>query len=151
MIVLFLTWLIQIYEGPSGHFRAHVDTPQSATQFGSLVVCLPLDHEGGQLEVRHHGKTTTFDWSTSDQDNPSIQWAAFYSDCEHEVLRVKSGNRITLTYNLYAVFGNGHIVGHCKSLDPVQSPLYEHMRVILDNENFMPKGKDPTPCQITSN
>jgi hypothetical protein len=36
----------QIYSGPSGKFKAHVDTPRSANQFGSLVVCLPCGHRG---------------------------------------------------------------------------------------------------------
>jgi hypothetical protein len=33
----------------------------------------------------------------------SLQWAAFYSDSEHEVLPVTDGYHITLTYNLRAV------------------------------------------------
>ncbi|KAL7621893.1 hypothetical protein AAE478_007393 [Parahypoxylon ruwenzoriense] len=116
-------WLTgrQIYNGPSGRFSAHVDTPRSAYQFCSLVVCLPVAHDGGQLE-------------------PSIQWAAFYSDCEHEVLEVKSGYRITLIYNLYAVRGSGQLTSHCKTLDFAQVPLYAHMRTILDQERFMPQG-----------
>ncbi|KAJ8522067.1 hypothetical protein ONZ45_g1280 [Pleurotus djamor] len=32
---------------------------------------------------------------------PVIKYAALYGDIEHEVLPVKSGNRVTLTYNLY--------------------------------------------------
>jgi hypothetical protein len=35
----------KIYSGPSGRFRKHVDTPRGATQFGSLVVCLPYPHQ----------------------------------------------------------------------------------------------------------
>jgi len=31
----------------------------------------------------------------------SISYAAFYGDVEHEVTEVKSGYRLTLTYNLY--------------------------------------------------
>jgi hypothetical protein len=36
----------QIYSGPGGKFKAHVDTPRGATQFGSLVVCLPHSFTG---------------------------------------------------------------------------------------------------------
>lgn len=32
-----------------------------------------------------------------------IQWAAFYSDEEHEISEVTKGERITLTFNLYWV------------------------------------------------
>ena len=31
-----------------------------------------------------------------------IQWIAFYGDCEHEILAVTSGYRVTLTYRLYS-------------------------------------------------
>ncbi|KAI1101258.1 hypothetical protein F4804DRAFT_347774 [Jackrogersella minutella] len=131
---------LNIYAGPSGRFRAHVDTPRSESQFGSLVVCLPMAYKGGQLEVRHNGKTVAFDWSKLESDRPAIQWAAFYSDCEHEVLEVRSGYRITLTYNLYAVRGNGQLAGHCNTLDLAHIPLYKHMRSILNRESFMPEG-----------
>lgn len=37
---------LNVYSGPDGKFKAHVDTPRSPAQFGSLVVCLPVEHEG---------------------------------------------------------------------------------------------------------
>ena len=81
---------VQIYSSPSGKFNAHVDTPRGATQFGSLVVCLPHSHQGGSLRVAHGGQELTWDWGT---ENPNaIEWAAFYSDCEHEVMEVVSGH-----------------------------------------------------------
>lgn len=131
---------LNVYTGPSGHFKAHVDTPRSTEQIGSLVVCLPCVHQGGQLEVRHEGRTLTFDWSMPETSRPEIQWAAFYSDCEHEVLEVTSGHRITLTYNLYAStvtetrqVGNGVV-------DPAQLPLYGTLHALFLQENFMPDG-----------
>ena len=39
--------------------------------------------------------------SQNRQKNPSIAYSAFYSDVEHEVLPVKEGYRVTITYNLY--------------------------------------------------
>lgn len=93
---------LNIYSGPSGMFHSHVDTPRDSTQFGSLVVCLPIAHEGGALVLRHKEQSVTIDWSASKHEGalPSIKWAAFYSDVEHEVLEVLSGHRVTLTYNL---------------------------------------------------
>ncbi|KAF2672090.1 hypothetical protein BT63DRAFT_452584 [Microthyrium microscopicum] len=89
---------LNIYSGPSGKFKAHVDTPRAQSQFGSLVVCLPYGHEGGALVVRNKkGSATTFDWGSLPTD--SIQWAAFYSDCEHEVLEVNSGHRVWIGVN----------------------------------------------------
>ncbi|KAK1593710.1 uncharacterized protein LY79DRAFT_658873 [Colletotrichum navitas] len=90
---------LNIYSAPSGKFKPHVDTPRSEQQMGSLVVCLPHPHKGGQLAVRHRDQEVVYDWSA---DSPArIQWAAFFSDCEHEVREVTEGHRVTLTYNLY--------------------------------------------------
>ena len=43
-----------------------------------------------------------FDFSPLSGDQTRIQWAAFYSDCLHEVLPVTEGYRITVTYNVVA-------------------------------------------------
>ncbi|KAI2617786.1 hypothetical protein GGR54DRAFT_196978 [Hypoxylon sp. NC1633] len=132
---------LNVYAGPSGHFRPDVDTTQSENQFGSLVVCLPVAHEGGRLEVRHKGETTAFDWSKPDKSQSTIQGAAFYSDCEHEGFEVRSGHRITLTYNLYAMRGNGQLTGHYpKALHMAQLPLYQRLQDMMSNKAFMPEG-----------
>ncbi|KAK7991459.1 hypothetical protein PG988_000253 [Apiospora saccharicola] len=144
---------LNVYSGPSGKFKPHVDTPRSRGQFGSLVVCLPVDHEGGQLKVRHKGEELTFDWSTTPQkangkegkldDNAAVQWAAFYSDCEHEVLEVTSGHRITLTYNMYAVRGSGRLTGHSLSpnpLNPTHLPLFDTIQRTLSQDSFNGQG-----------
>ena len=88
---------LNIYSGPSGKFKAHVDTPRSETQIGSLVVCLPSAFQGGTLSVSHQDNTVKFDWSASSPagQTPCIQWAAFYSDCSHEVQEVTAGHRVT--------------------------------------------------------
>jgi hypothetical protein len=68
---------------------------------------------GGQLAVRHAGKEVVFDWSTTGEDQTGkgakVQWAAFYSDCEHEVYEVTSGHRLTLTYNLFVTRSLGYV------------------------------------------
>ncbi|KPM45152.1 hypothetical protein AK830_g1334 [Neonectria ditissima] len=132
---------LNVYTGPSGHFRAHVDTPRSQSQFGSLVVCLPFKHDGGALEVRHGDQVLTFDWaSCASSDSPQIQWAAFYSDCEHEVFPVQSGHRITLTYNLYATSGNSQLSNRPNALDTAQMPLYRHLEAAINDDTFLPDG-----------
>lgn len=132
----------QIYSGPSGKFKAHVDTPRTEDQFGSLVVCLPFEHNGGALEIRHKGNSITFDWGKEGkaEGESFIRWAAFYSDCEHEVFEVTSGHRLTLTYNLYAVRGNGLLAGHCQTLDATQLPFYKQVVDILKDGTFMGNG-----------
>ncbi|KAH8810964.1 hypothetical protein F5884DRAFT_749366 [Xylogone sp. PMI_703] len=133
---------LNVYSAPSGKFKPHVDTPRSSSQFGSLVVCLPVDHEGGQLQVRHKGSEMTFDWSTSGngKKQAGVYWAAFYSDCEHEVLEVTSGHRLTLTYNLYAVRGAGRLTGVSPTLDPTQLPLFQAIKNIVGQDPFNGQG-----------
>ncbi|KAH8901559.1 hypothetical protein GQ53DRAFT_851435 [Thozetella sp. PMI_491] len=123
---------------PCGKFKPHVYTPRSPSQFGSLVVCLPAEHEGGELKIRHKGEEMTFDFSTrrSDFNHAKICWAAFYSDCEHEVLEVTSGHRLTLTYNLYAVRGAGRLTGVCPMLDPTNLPVFQEMQTVLKQDPF---------------
>lgn len=133
---------IQFYSAPSGKFKAHVDTPRSPDQFGSLVVCLPLCHKGGALEVRHKGKTVAFDWGTlkPDSEKASIKWAAFCSDCEHEVLEVTEGHRLTLIYNLHVVRGNGFLGGYSPALDPPTLPLYKTIRDLVQDASLWKEG-----------
>ncbi|TAQ83539.1 hypothetical protein B7494_g8139 [Chlorociboria aeruginascens] len=129
---------LNIYSGPSGKFKKHVDTPRGAAQFGSLVVCLPYSHEGGQLVVEHNGHKSVFDWSIPSTD---IKWAAFYSDCEHEVLPVTSGHRITLTYNLYiSEYIGGIMQEEFPTADPASYPLFEVAKELLAKKAFMTKG-----------
>ena len=72
---------------------------------GSLVIIYPTPHEGGELVLRHKGYEWKFDANslTASQSSPSLAYVAFYSDLEHEVLKVTSGRRVTVTYNLYLV------------------------------------------------
>eukprot|EP00026_Physarum_polycephalum_P004039 Phypoly_transcript_04056.p1 GENE.Phypoly_transcript_04056~~Phypoly_transcript_04056.p1 ORF type:complete len:720 (+),score=149.53 Phypoly_transcript_04056:104-2263(+) len=89
---------LNIYE-PGGFFKEHVDTPVNPGEMiGSLVVCLPSEHEGGELIVSHNGISQTFDFSQKSANKNLIQWAAFYSDCIHEVKPVTKGTRITVTF-----------------------------------------------------
>ena len=126
-----------IYTGPNGHFKPHLDTPYSGEMFGSLVVCCPTSFTGGALVTRHLGQEVIFDWSSSFQGSAAvsqnIQWAAFFSDVEHEILPVTSGHRITLTYNLY-------YSEERPSTFPVVSPFYHYLQEALKNSSFMPEG-----------
>lgn len=71
---------------------------------GSLVIVFPTPHQGGELILRHKSREWTFDANAlmTSRSSPSLAYAAFYSDIEHEVLKVTYGHRITLTYNLYS-------------------------------------------------
>jgi hypothetical protein len=101
-------------------------------------------HKGGALVVRHDGRSVTYDWSTTDEDAPAIKWAAFYSDCEHEVLDVTEGHRVTLTYNLYAVPRRIRLEGKTEGLDVTGLPLYHAVKDALGNPNFLSTGAYPS-------
>ena len=113
--------------------------------FGSLVVVFPTPHEGGALFLRHHGHEWIFDSSRvlAAVKQPTIGYVAFFSDIEHEVAPVTSGNRTTLTYNLY--FGDGPVSEKVsRHLIPPQLPnregFLEAFKALLENPEFMADG-----------
>ncbi len=117
--------------------------------FGSLVVVFPTPHEGGALFLRHHGHEWNFDsaQALAAVDQPTIGYVAFFSDIEHEVAPVTSGNRITLTYNLYFDDGDGPVSENdavSKHLIPPQLPnrgeFSEAFKALLENPEFMADG-----------
>ena len=87
-----------VYEKGS-FFAPHRDSEKTPGMFATLVVCLPSKHEGGTLIVTHDGQTRQIDFGGGDAQF-QVQYAAFYADCQHEVLPVTSGYRICLVYNL---------------------------------------------------
>ncbi|KAF5001951.1 hypothetical protein FGRMN_692 [Fusarium graminum] len=130
---------LNVYSAPSGKFKPHVDTPRSDRQIGSLVVCLPVEHNGGELAVRHGGREIVFDWASRSAD--TVQWAAFFSDCEHEVLQVTEGHRLTLTYNLFwTSYGPASMSDHLQALDQESLPFFATLEKLLANEEFLQKG-----------
>ncbi|KAJ8522074.1 hypothetical protein ONZ45_g1261 [Pleurotus djamor] len=130
--------------GLSSSFKAHKDTPRGLSMFGSLVLALPIPHEGGELVLRFPNEGSE-DYTLSDDedvtevkidsaaylmthDKPVITYAAFYGDIEHEVLPLKSGNRITLTYNLYYEGIPGEDTAGSEGQNIFQQLLSEKMR-----------------------
>ncbi|KAF8341305.1 uncharacterized protein EI90DRAFT_3033457 [Cantharellus anzutake] len=87
-------------------FKGHVDTARSSDMFGTLLINLPVKHEGGQLVVKAPiVKSSDTDlgrdeYTTKWGSGTDLEWIAFFSDCEHEVFPVTSGNRVTLTFTL---------------------------------------------------
>jgi predicted 2-oxoglutarate/Fe(II)-dependent dioxygenase YbiX len=83
-----------VYE-TNQHFLAHQDSEKDDSMVGTLVVTLPSSYTGGELMVEHNEE-----WKAYRGSKTALSLVAFYADCRHEVLRVTSGYRITLTYNL---------------------------------------------------
>lgn len=87
-----------VYE-KGGKFLPHRDSEKAESMFGTLVIVMPSMHEGGELVVRHAGEKQVFACG-GPQGICAPYWFAFYADCQHELLPVKSGYRVALIYNL---------------------------------------------------
>ena len=79
-------------------FKPHRDSEKADGMFGTLLIVLPSVHTGGELIIRHAGRETTVDPSSAEVSE--LAFAAFYADCEHEVLPITKGHRVCLVYNL---------------------------------------------------
>ena len=111
--------------------------------FGSLVIVYPAPHQGGEFVLRHKDREWTVDANTLNysQPSPSVTYIAFYRDIEHEVLKVSSGCRVTLTYNLYLVDPTPSaqvpsVVPNLRDISNLQSTLHE----LLSSPEFLPDG-----------
>ncbi|CAH0390453.1 unnamed protein product [Bemisia tabaci] len=86
-----------LYE-PGSFFKPHKDSVKASGMFATLVVCLPSPHEGGKLILTHDNKK--YEFETAATSRFSTSYAIWYSDITHEILPIKSGYRLMLTYNL---------------------------------------------------
>ena len=125
-----------------GFFKSHVDSPSGDEMMGTLVLCLPSPHKGGELRVSHDGLEHTFDFSNHSGDTGKIQWAAFYGDCIHEVKPVLEGHRVTVTYNITLPTYEHHKRRHLQHYAPKDDPdsLDEHFEVSTENPSIITKA-----------
>lgn len=133
-------YTVNVYTA-GGHFAPHKDTPRGADMFGTLVVCLPSQFWRGALVLSQRGVVRKFDWAAAiaKQDKPTqLQWAAFFGDVNHQIERVLSGARVTLTY-LLRRGENG--ARHSEVADAGLEPrIQEAWRALLADESFLPEG-----------
>ena len=81
------------------YLQPHRDTEKVDGMFGTLVLQLPSDYEGGLLRVCHSGEEQIFDFSGLNGIS-GFHYAAFYADCQHELCKVTKGYRLCFVYNL---------------------------------------------------
>ncbi|KAA1472276.1 hypothetical protein DENSPDRAFT_171272 [Dentipellis sp. KUC8613] len=134
-------------------FKAHQDTPRSESMFGSLVLVFPTSHKGGALVLREDEQEWTFDsalaLSHSADDTPSVGYVSFFSDVEHEVLRVESGHRVTITFNLYYADIETDVGASATpaleaeippAILPNEATFKAAFQTLLDDPTFLPDG-----------
>lgn len=86
-----------LYEQGS-FFKRHRDSQKEPGMVGTLVVCLPSEHEGG--EVRLSFKLEKRKYATGPASTFDLTALAWFSDISHEIEELTSGYRLVLTYNI---------------------------------------------------
>jgi len=133
-----------------GHFEPHKDTPRGSDMLGTLVVCLPSQFSNGMLVVKHRGVFQIFDWAgaISKQAEPArIHWAAFFGDVDHQIERVWSGLRVTLTYLLRSCSSITASPVQDSSSETPESLVQTKLRQLLQDRRFLPEGGTlAVPC-----
>lgn len=86
-----------LYEEGS-FFKRHKDSEKVPGMIGTLVICLPSKHEGGDVLLSFGDKQRRLATScTSAFDLTAMAW---YSDVTHEITKLTSGYRLILLYNI---------------------------------------------------
>ncbi|OAA34201.1 hypothetical protein NOR_08602 [Metarhizium rileyi] len=86
-----------LYEAGS-FFKQHKDSQKEAGMVGTLVVCLPSEHDGGEVYLSFREKSRTH--ATGPGSRFDMTALAWFGDVSHEVKELKSGYRLVLTYNI---------------------------------------------------
>ena len=81
----------------------------------------------------------------ADRPWPSLVYVAFYSDVEHEVLPVRSGHRVTITYNLYYTRNDvpdGQVEGVVAPtpIFETETALVRSLQRAFESRWFLPEG-----------
>jgi hypothetical protein len=124
-----------------GHFAPHKDTPRGSDMFGTLVVCLPSQFRNGKLVLSHRGIVQKFDWghAIQVQKQPNqLHWAAFFGDVDHQIERIWSGARVTLTYLLRRGEGSPPSRGAAEA--DLAPRIQEAWQALLAAPSFLPEG-----------
>ncbi|KAJ8132846.1 hypothetical protein O1611_g775 [Lasiodiplodia mahajangana] len=151
-----------LYEKDS-FFLPHKDSQKEKGMIATLVICLPSEHEGGEVHLSHAGQKRMLNTSESSLfDTTALAW---FSDVTHEVQKIISGHRLVLTYNIIhkeglefsaGAFGKqlntvNNALALCVNHDPGFGvklyPLsHQYSREGLSAHNL--KGRDLAVCQI---
>ncbi|KAK1743777.1 hypothetical protein QTG54_005374 [Skeletonema marinoi] len=96
-----------------GMFKKHKDTPRGDDMLGTLVICLPTLFEGGCMKVTHGREVNKYfqryslphcSHGSAEAVDNRIEWCAFFSDVDHEILTVKEGCACIHQYTNQHVF-----------------------------------------------
>ncbi|TXC11094.1 hypothetical protein FocTR4_00007209 [Fusarium oxysporum f. sp. cubense] len=88
-----------LYE-PGSFLQPHKDSEKEQGMIGTLFVCLPSQHEGGDVCLSFGSQKRRL--STAENCEFDLTAMSWYSDVTHEVERLTSGYRLVLAYKLFA-------------------------------------------------
>ncbi|WP_234996118.1 hypothetical protein [Pseudobacteriovorax antillogorgiicola] len=95
-----------IYE-KSCFFDFHQDSEKEDGMIATLSIILPTTYRGGELVIDYQGHTESLgscNYSKYGRE-PSLQYVAFYADCQHKINKLSYGYRLALTFNLILEHG----------------------------------------------
>ncbi|HEY2331931.1 MAG TPA: 2OG-Fe(II) oxygenase, partial [Acidimicrobiales bacterium] len=127
-----------VYE-QNQHFLAHQDSEKDDAMVGTVVVTLPSSYTGGELMVGHNEE-----WKAYRGSKTALSLVAFYADCRHEVLKVASGYRITLTYNLLVHGDTSRPGGDDGTVAELAGLLRDHFSTPVPRHYGGPAADPPT-------
>ncbi|MEO1451065.1 MAG: 2OG-Fe(II) oxygenase, partial [Bacteroidota bacterium] len=136
-----------IYE-KDGFFLPHKDSEKAPGMFGTLIIGLPADHEGGQLQVSFGGKEEVVDFSGPVREF-QMPYTAFYADCLHEIKPVTAGYRVCLIYNLIQEKGekirgitttSGYVEGLRDILQEAAAAADTFPKIVMLNHAYTPEN-----------
>ncbi|KAG6040393.1 hypothetical protein E4U41_000677 [Claviceps citrina] len=92
-----------LYE-PGSFFKQHKDSEKEPGMVGTLVICLPSEHEGCaiQLSFKHQRRM----YATGPVSKHDMTAMAWFGDVSHEVEELITGYRLVLTYNIIVPTAN---------------------------------------------
>jgi hypothetical protein len=84
------------------YFKPQRDVVHSEDQFATLIIQLPSIYEGGMLVISQNDDLERADQSTVAEPGAAVKpmYAAFLTDCMHEVLPLEKGIRTCLVFHL---------------------------------------------------
>ncbi|KAJ6619265.1 hypothetical protein B0H10DRAFT_1913063 [Mycena sp. CBHHK59/15] len=127
--------------GQSWLVLPHKDTLRGETMIRSLVVIFHTVHAGVVLTLEHGGTTWTFDSAAqlgTAAPAPALAYAAFYGDVTHAVEPVRTGHRVTLTYNLFLSDRSARADPVHRIVPAPERAFEDTLRTLLADPAFLP-------------
>lgn len=128
-------------------FKAHQDTPED-NLIATVVVCLPMPFTGGDLII--DGEAVSWFKDSASK----IQYVVFYPELTHEVKRVTSGTRLTLTYSVRSTVKSeslSEIDSEKKSSESEDSDDYEKSDYSEESDESKVSVKEVSKVEVLVN